>query len=442
MDLNTLNKIINIKAINNIKENTNFDYFRIVKYDDDSILKEKNNVLFFPVTITSDDLKEGWYVSEYDLRPKINDVVNNNPNYFYVIEEDMIKDMPDFSKYIVVDNIMGSINKLFTKKLQNYKGKIICVTGSVGKTTTVGFIKQVLGEKALRIYSKRITPLILNNYVINFLNNNYDYFVVEASLWYKKHIEYFSKTLKPDLAILLNVCPEHIGIGDIKSVSDITKFKSLLLKYAKNSLINNMDEELRKLNIINNEIYYNDEKIVDTNVNSLIKVSSYNENIEPYIKTKLTLLQETIAYEVGKFYHIDEKEILNRLNNAIPVENRMIKKKVYDHNVIFDGDVSGVARFNNFVDHYYKNSCLVICNLTENGEENEHYEELNKLIDKFDKVFVNEQFKHYFNNDKIIYFNNLDFIKDIPKDTMIFMHYGSYYRVYDEFNIDKVGKRK
>lgn len=441
MDLNTLGEIINIKDVKNINDNTIFDYFRITKYNDDSILKEKNNILFFPVTITNNDLKDGWYISEYDLRPKINDVANNNPSYYYVIEENMVKDMPSDSKYIVVDNIMDSINKIFQKKLSDYKGKIICVTGSVGKTTTVGFIKQALGDKALRIYSKRITPLILNNFVINFLNNDYDYFVAEASLWYKNHIEYFSKTLKPDLAVLLNVCDEHIGIGDIKSISDITKFKSLLLKYANNAIINNMDDELKKLDIRDGMVYYNGEEVVKTNALNVIKINDYNKLVEPYIKTKLTLLEETIAFEVAKFYKVDDYTILNRLNNAQTVENRVVKEKVYDHDVIFDGDVSGVARFNNFADHYYTKSCLVICNLTEDGEENEPYEKLNSIIDKFDEVYVYEDFKKYFNNDKIIYFNNLDFIKDIPKDTMIFMHYGSYYRVYNDFNVNKVGKR-
>ena len=40
--------------------------------------------------------------------------------------------------------------------LEQFNGKIITLTGSVGKTTTVGFIQKALGDKCLRIYSKRI----------------------------------------------------------------------------------------------------------------------------------------------------------------------------------------------------------------------------------------------------------------------------------------------
>jgi len=441
LDLNTLDEIINIKQIININEDILFDYFRITNYHDDLVLKDKKNILFFPISILEDDVKAGWYIKEYDMRPKINEIVNNNPHYYFIIEDSMIKDMPKGSRYIVVNNIMESINKLFEYKLNNYKGQKVCVTGSVGKTTTVGFIKAALGDKALRIYSKRITPLILNNFVINYLNNDVDYFIVEASLWYKEHITYFSKILKPDLVVLLDVLDEHVGIGNIKTISDITKYKSYLLEYASNVIINNMDKELNKININNNEVYYNNEEVVPTKVKNVIKIDEYNNLVNPYIKTRLTLLEETIAFEVAKYYNIDEKTIIDRLNKAKPVENRIEKENVYDHEIIFDGDVSGVARFNGFSDHYYDKSCLVICDLTENGEENEDYNKLNDLFDKFDYVFVHKDLKKYFNNKKIQYFEKIDFIKNLPNDVEIFMHYGSYFRKYDKFDVKKLEKR-
>ena len=441
MDFNTLNKLLDIRAYKNVTEDSFFDYFRVTNYNDEEVLKDKKNILFFPISILEEDLKDGWYAKKWDLRPYINDIATKNPDYTYVVEPMMINDLPSGTKFIVVDNITDSINKLFEYKLNNYKGQTICVTGSVGKTTTVGFIKQALGDKAIRIYSKRITPLILNNFVINYLNDDVDYFIVEASLWYKEHMSYFSEKLKPDLVVLLDVLDEHVGIGNIKTISDITKYKSYLLEYASNVIINNMDKELSKLNINNNEVYYNNEEVIPTKVNEVIKINEYNDLITPYIKTKLSLLEETIAFEVAKHYNIDEKTIIERLNNAKPVENRVEKESLYDHEVIFDGDVSGVARFNTFSDHYYDKSCLVICDLTQNGEEDEDYRKLNDLFDKFDYVYIQKDLKPYFNNNKIIYFDNLDFIKSLPKDVEIFMHYGSYFRKNDEFDVKKLEKR-
>lgn len=435
MNIQELSQVFKIIKTNNIDNDIIFDYFRVVKYNNDIDIDKHNNVLFFPITIKEEELKDGWYNVSLDLRDKIADIEKNNPNYILVIEPFMKDLVSSKCKYIMVDNIMECVSKLADYKLNKFKGKIIAVTGSVGKTTTVGFIKQVLGDKCIRIYSKRITPLVLDCFLINYLNNDYDYFVIETSLWFKEHITYFSKRLKPDLAILLNVYPEHIGVGDIKTISDVAKFKSLLLEYANNVLINYTDNELKKIDIRDNYVYYNNELVVKTNVNNIIKIDKMNSDIEPYIKTKLTMLQETIAYEVGKYYKLDEKLILERLKNIKPVEHRVNKEKIYNHEIIFDGDVSGVARLNNFFDHYYDKAYLIIINLVEGGEEEEDYTKLEKTFTNFEKVYINKKFSKYFKDDNIIYIDNLNFIRALENDVTLFVHCGSYYRKYDEFNI-------
>ena len=355
----------------------------------------------------------------------------------------MINLMPNNSHYIVVESIMDAIKILFQYKLNEFKGKIICVTGSVGKTTTVGFITQVLGKKALRIYSKRITPLILENFCINYLNNNINYLVLEASLWYKEHIEYFSKTLKPDLAILLDIRPEHIGIKDINCLSDITKFKAKLLEYSSSSIINASDKELAKLNIKDHNLYYNNEYLCQTKVNNFIRITEMNEKIIPYIKTNLSILEETIAYNVGTFYNIKSTIIMNRLNKAKTVEKRLEKEKLFNHQIIFDGDVSGVARLKELCNHYYNESYLIISNLTTNGEETENYIEIKNGFNNFNKVYINSRYKNYFQNiDNVIYYSNLNFIKNINNHAAIFLHYGSYYRQYNKFSINCLDESK
>lgn len=54
---------------------------------------------------------------------------------------------------------MESLDKLFNYIINNRTFEIILVT-VVSKTTTVGLIKDVIGDNVLRIYSKRITPII------------------------------------------------------------------------------------------------------------------------------------------------------------------------------------------------------------------------------------------------------------------------------------------
>ena len=103
---------------------------------------------------------------------------------------------------------MESIDKLFDYIINNRTFETILVTGSVGKTTTVGLIKDVISDNVLRIYSKRITPIILKTNIINYLTNDIKYLVLEAGMFFRHHVKYFSDTLKPIIGICLDIVPE------------------------------------------------------------------------------------------------------------------------------------------------------------------------------------------------------------------------------------------
>lgn len=266
-----LKKIINIKDINNIEKNINFDYFRITNLENRLFIKAKH-VLFFPFYISQQDLKNGWYLNKYDLRKHILEIYDKHPNYTFVIEENMLVDVPDCMHFIVVDNIMLTIDKIFDFMLSEFKGKTILVTGSVGKTSTVGMLESVLkasNKSVLRIYSKRITPLVLKSYIINFVTPELEYIVMEAEMFYKKHIPYFSKTMKTYLSIILNVEKEHLGVNGIDTIDDIVENKAELIRYSKYAIVNGRDERLSKLKHKSNSIYYKNKKLFDTDLSLL-----------------------------------------------------------------------------------------------------------------------------------------------------------------------------
>lgn len=99
MKLSYLKKIINIKDINNIEKNINFDYFRITNLENRLFIKAKH-VLFFPFYISQQDLKNGWYLNKYDLRKHILEIYDKHPNYTFVIEENMLVDVPDCMHFL------------------------------------------------------------------------------------------------------------------------------------------------------------------------------------------------------------------------------------------------------------------------------------------------------------------------------------------------------
>ena len=434
-----LEKIIEITKTINIDKDAVYNYFKTFKYVDDP---NNSNVLYFPIYVDKTDDLGGWYPRKSDTRNTIDECIKKHPEYTYVLDEKTYNRINNKElKVIIVPDIMKSIDKLFNYYINKRSFKAILVTGSVGKTTTVGLIKDVIKDNVLRIYAKRITPIVLKTNIINYLTEDIEYLVLEASLFFKHHVKFFSETLKPYISICLDILPEHIGINDIKNVEDITICKAEVFKYSKYALINMEDKELSKIKFENHKMIYNDYQM-DSNVEEVFDISKINPNINIYLKTYISKVEYSSAYYVGKILGIKEDIIIDRLNNAIPVEYRVNKNNILGREIIFDGDVSGVARFSIFTNHFYKRAVLIIRYLTIDGEENEDYSKYPEYYDRFEKIYLFDDLKNLdvlkTNNTEIV--SNHDFIKDIDEDVLIFYHYGSYYRKYKDFNIDNLGR--
>ncbi len=434
-----LRKIIDIIEVKNIKEEEAFNYMRIIK---ENIELEKAKVLYFPIYLNKKDDQGGWYISDRDLRVYINNIIEKNPNATFVIEKPMLEQISNpNAKLIIVNNIMESIDKLSNYYIKKVHPTTILVTGSVGKTSTVGLIEKVLKPNVLRIYSKRITPIILKAKIINYLTEDIEYLVLEAGLFYRHHVKFFSEYLKPQIGVILNALPEHIGIDHINTIEDIVKYKLEVFRYAKYALINQSDTSLKEVKFSQNKILYHDYSI-DTEIKEVWDISKFNSKIQLYVNTELSKIEYQAAFDIGKILGIKEEKILNQLNHASPVENRTQKKKIYNHHIIFDGDVSGIARFSLFTKHNYKNAVLVIRALTKNGEEQENYSELEQFFPRFEKIYIFDDVpeKNIFTSSNIEIVKNHEFIKKIQKDTIIFYHYGSYYRKFNEFTLENLEK--
>ena len=438
ISLGKLKEIINIVKVKNINDGEVFDFIKILELQKENI--NTKSVLFFPIYLDSSDDGGGWYINKHDYRLEINEYVKKYPSYTYVLDKKAYQLLKNHNvKIILVDNIMKSIDLLFNYFLKIRSFKTILVTGSVGKTTTAGLIENVIKDNVLRIYSKRITPIILKSQIINQLTENVNYFVMEASMYYKHHIKYFSDTLKPYISACINIAPEHLGIDDIKDVCDIVKCKMRVFEFAEHALINYSDEELSKLYFKNGKIFYQKSHF-DSKVKKVYDISKINEKIKPYINTKLSKIQYQTAFQVGIILEIPEEKIIERLNKAIPVENRINKQIVYGKEIIFDGDVSGVARFSNFTDHFYKRAVLVIRDLTHEGEEKEDYSKIKNFFNRFEKVYL---FNEIENIDDLISENteivcSNEFIKYIDSEVKIFYHYGSYFRKFKDFDLNNL----
>lgn len=448
--LDELSKVVPILGSNNVQPSDIFDYFRIVALNNRKYENTAKNPLFFLSYTTDADIKGGWLAKGFDLRTNFNEIMAKFPHATFVIEPDMIEKVENKNgKYIVVENINDAIDKLFEYFKEQSRTKVISVTGSVGKTTVVGLIESILKKRynVLRIYSKRITPIVLKANIINYLNDSIDYVVLENSIYYHDHVRILSNLLHPDIACILNIESSHLHKDILNTIDDICIYKSEILRHATLGFLNGSDEYLNGLNVEDGIVEYNGEPLFNTKLQHLEHVNMDLTQVEdeqfiindevkvkPFMLSKLSKVQYTIAYKIAKLLGMTKEEIIEGMNNYQPVENRLQVKQAFGKEIIFDGDITTYERMKELADNQYEKSYLVI----RKAGSNENTDRIDRVIehfDKFEKVFLfsdNDYFDVLKNHPKVVIVDNHDFMNDL--EGKIIYHYSGYYRVWDDFN--------
>lgn len=123
------------------------------------------------------------------------------------------------------------------------KAKTICITGSNGKTTTTLLIYHILKKAGLNV---GVAGNVGKSFAQEVAENKFDYFVLELSSFQLDEMYKF----KADIAILLNITPDHLDRYEHKFQNYInSKFRITQNQQITESLIYCADDE-----IINKEI--------------------------------------------------------------------------------------------------------------------------------------------------------------------------------------------
>jgi len=89
------------------------------------------------------------------------------------------------------------------------KAKMICITGSNGKTTTTSLIYHILKNAG---YNVGLAGNIGHSLALQVAEDNYEYFVIELSSFQLDNMYEF----KADIAVLMNITPDHLDRYDFK----------------------------------------------------------------------------------------------------------------------------------------------------------------------------------------------------------------------------------
>jgi UDP-N-acetylmuramoylalanine--D-glutamate ligase len=268
------------------------------------------------------------------------------------------------------------------------RAKMICITGSNGKTTTTMLTHHILKSAGLNV---GLAGNIGKSLALQVAKEDYDYFVIELSSFQLDNMYRF----KADIAILLNITPDHLDRYNHKFQNYVNaKFRILqnqnkncaFIYWAGDPVIN---EELR---MMNKKLKM---KLFPFNIKMQSKLSAYIENHQLTINT----MNDTMTMPVEELALEGQHNIYNSMAAGIAARVLNIKKDVIrqslstfegvEHRLEYVATVRGV-RFINDSKATNVNSCwyalesmnaptVLILGGTDKGND---YSEIDKLVAK------------------------------------------------------------
>lgn len=121
---------------------------------------------------------------------------------------------------LVVDDTLVALGQIAAQRRKDFDGEVIAVTGSSGKTSVKGMLRDILSEA----FDVVVTPGNFNNQVgvpLSLLRlANQQRAVIEVGTNHPGEISYLTALVQPDIALVNNVMPAHIGgFGSLSAIA-------------------------------------------------------------------------------------------------------------------------------------------------------------------------------------------------------------------------------
>ncbi|MDC0056521.1 Mur ligase family protein [Alphaproteobacteria bacterium] len=284
----------------------------------------------------------------------------------YIITDKKLEDNFTSNKILVVEDILMFLLSIAKVKRNRFTGKVIGITGSVGKTTLKENLKYFISQTStvsasFKSYNNYLGILIS---LIN-LNLSSSFAIFEIGTNNFEEIKHLTSIIMPSQAIITNILPTHLE--NFKTTRNIAIEKSDIFnpKYNPNIELlilsqNNIDEAYivdlaLKKNIPNiitfgkmNKQDYQIEKIRKINEENF-EVSICNNNITYKFKINKNQLSRVnnilISLIIFVYNKLDISTFIFSTKKVKLIEGRGLEKKIYINNKII-----------NFIDETYNAS--------------------------------------------------------------------------------------
>ncbi|MBK9190856.1 MAG: UDP-N-acetylmuramoyl-tripeptide--D-alanyl-D-alanine ligase [Crocinitomicaceae bacterium] len=317
-------------------------------------------------------------------------------------------------KFILVEDVLKSLQSLANHHRKQFKIPVIGITGSNGKTTT----KELIGAVLSTTYNTLITEGNLNNHLgvpltLLRLNIDHEIAIIEMGANKPGDIKELAEIAEPSHGIITNIGAAHIeGFG---SLLGVVKTKTELYRFIQSAggiLFCNSEDETLNSNLPDGTsvIYYGKNSgSVTGKITSLTPFVNFlwseNDLTHPEISSKLVGAYNfdnfLAAICIGRFFNVSAENINEALSAYTPANKRSQVEKTERNTLIVDcynaNATSMKAALENFIAIPHENKLAVLGDMLELGpiSKVEHQKIVDYLSDKKTEVIlVGQEFEN------------------------------------------------
>ncbi len=334
---------------------------------------------------------------------------------FAVIDEE--QDKTD-NRFILVKNVLQTLQNLATYHRQCLDIPIIALTGSNGKTTTKELINTVLKQK----FNCTATNGNLNNHIgvpltLLSMKPDTEIGVVEMGANHKGEIADLCEIAQPDFGYITNFGKVHLeGFGSLKGVIQAkTEMYAYLRKENKIAFINVEDEiqverskGMKNVNFCSKNSDYPVEFI---GADPYVKVVFENMVLQSKLIGKYNYLNIAAAIAIGKYFGVSNTQIKESIEEYVPSNNRSQIIVKGSNEIILDAynanPESMKVAIENLSQISAENKVAILGDMYEVGESSlEEHQKLVQMLSNSDirtAYLIGDQFSKILIDDENIY---------------------------------------
>lgn len=306
-----------------------------------------------------------------------------------------VVDNPDVAdpidkRYLLVDDVLTTLQQLANYHRRQLGTTIIGVTGTNGKTTTKELISAVLSKK----YNVLYTQGNFNNHIgvpktLLRLTRQHEMAVIEMGANHPGEIKTLVNIVEPNYGIITNVGKAHLlGFGSFEGVIKTKgELYDFLREHDGTVFINENNPHLMGIaDGLQLVLYGNNGELIDCS--PYLHLSVKGMDVQTNLIGAYNLDNALAAACIGQFFEVSDEDICAALNEYTPTNNRSQLVKTGKNTLIVDAYNANPTSMKAALDNFHRmnmpNKMIIIGDMRELGEaSHEEHVKILQLVYKY-----------------------------------------------------------